>query len=166
MKKIKEILLNKISDIIEKINPISNETLALAIGSMLSKQQLLMSSTDINDFEFKIFSQFGEDGIIQHLIKYVKVENKIFIEFGVENYQESNTRFLMMNNNWQGFVMDGSDKAIKSLKNRNWYWKYNLTGKAVFIDKDNINELLANTGFSNIGLLSIDLDGNDYHIFK
>ncbi len=166
MKKIKEILLNKISSIVEKINSISNETIALAIGSLLSKQQLLMSSTDINDFEFKIFSQFGEDGIIQYLIKHVKVENKIFIEFGVENYQESNTRFLMMNNNWQGFVMDGSDKAIKSLKNRNWYWKYNLTGKAVFIDKDNINELLANTGFSNIGLLSIDLDGNDYHIFN
>ena len=166
MKKIKEILLNKISNIVEKINSISNETLTLAIGSMLSKQQLLISSTDINDFEFKIFSQFGEDGIIQFLIKHVKVENKIFIEFGVENYQESNTRFLMMNNNWQGFVMDGSDKAIKSLKSRNWYWKYNLTGKAVFIHKDNINELLANTGFSNIGLLSIDLDGNDYHIFK
>lgn len=166
MKEIKEILLSKISSIVGKINSNSNETIALAIGSMLSKQQLLISSTDINDFEFKIFSQFGEDGIIQYLIKHVKVENKVFIEFGVENYQESNTRFLMMNNNWQGFVMDGSDKAIKSLKVRNWYWKYNLSGKAVFIDKDNINELLANTGFSNIGLLSIDLDGNDYHIFK
>jgi hypothetical protein len=166
MKNIKEILLNKISSVVAKINPVSNETIALAIGSMLSKQQLLISSTDINEFEFKIFSQFGEDGMIQYLIKHVKVENKIFIEFGVENYQESNTRFLMMNNNWQGFVMDGSYTAIKSLKSRNWYWKYNLTGKAVFIDKNNINELLVNTGLSNIGLLSIDLDGNDYHIFK
>lgn len=162
----KKIFLNIVSNVMEKINPVSNETIDLAVGSMLSKQQLLISSTDINDFEFKIFSQFGEDGMIQYLIKHVKVENKIFIEFGVEDYLESNTRFLMMNNNWQGFVMDGSDTAIKTLKNRNWYWKYNLTGKAVFIDKDNINELLANTGFSNIGLLSIDLDGNDYHIFK
>jgi len=166
MKKIKQILLNKISNIIEKINPISNETLSLAIGSMLSKQQLLMNSANINDFEFKIFSQFGEDGIIQYLIKNVVIDNKIFIEFGVENYLESNTRFLMMNNNWSGFVMDGSEKAMESLKKRNWYWKYNLTGKSVFIDKENINELLVSTGYSNIGLLSIDIDGNDYHIFN
>ncbi len=144
----------------------NNETALLALGAMLSKQQWLMNSNNINDYEFKIFSQFGDDGIIQYLIKNIAIENEIFIEFGVENYLESNTRFLMMNNNWTGFVMDASEAAMKSLQNQNWYWKYNLTQKAIFIDKDNINELLANTGFSNIGLLHIDLDGNDYHIFN
>jgi hypothetical protein len=141
-----------------------NEIELLAIGAMLSNQQYSMKSTSINDYEFKIFSQFGDDGIIQYLIKHIPIENEIFIEFGVENYLESNTRFLMMNNNWAGFVMDGSEDAMKSLKNQNWYWRYSLTHKASFINKENINELLANTGFSNIGLLHIDLDGNDYHI--
>jgi len=162
----KEFLLNKISGFISRINMTSNENILLALGTMLSNQQLSLNSDNINEYEFKIFSQFGEDGIIQYLIKNVKIENKIFIEFGVENYLESNTRFLMMNNNWQGFVMDGSEKAMENLKKRNWYWKYNLTGKAVFIDKENINELLANTGYANIGLLSIDIDGNDYHVFN
>lgn len=143
----------------------SNETALLAIGAMLSKQQIFMKSNNINDYEFKIFSQFGDDGIIQYLIKNVEIKNKAFIEFGVENYLESNTRFLMMNNNWSGFVMDGSEEAMNSLKNQNWYWQYDLTHKAVFINKDNINKLLKSTGFSNIGLLHIDLDGNDYHIF-
>ena len=96
----------------------------------------------------------------------ILIENEIFIEFGVENYMESNTRFLMMNNNWSGFVMDGSENSMNYLKDQSWYWKYSLTNKAVFIDKNNINELLANTGFSNIGLLHIDLDGNDYHILS
>ena len=36
----------------------------LAIGSMLSKQQYSMNSTNINAYEFKIFSQFGDDGIV------------------------------------------------------------------------------------------------------
>jgi hypothetical protein len=144
----------------------NNETNLLAIGAMLSKQQFLMNSNNINDYEFKIFSQFGDDGIIQYLIKYLEIENEVFIEFGVENYQESNTRFLMMNNNWSGFVMDGSDEAMNSLNNMDWYWRYNLTHKSVFIDKDNINTLLERTGFSNIGLLHIDLDGNDYHILN
>lgn len=162
----KEVLLNKITNFISSINSTSNETVILAIGAMLSNQQWVMNSKSINEYEFKIFSQFGEDGIIQYLIKNIKIENTIFIEFGVENYLESNTRFLMMNNNWHGFVMDGSEKAMQSLKKRSWYWKYNLIEKAVFIDKENINDLIANAGFSNIGLLSIDLDGNDYHIFN
>ena len=144
----------------------NDETNLLAMGAMLSKQQYLMNSNNINDYEFKIFSQFGDDGIIQYLIKNVEIKNEVFIEFGVENYLESNTRFLMMNNNWSGFVMDGSDEAMNNLKNQDWYWRYYLTHKSVFISKDNINELLENTGFSNIGLLHIDLDGNDYHIFN
>lgn len=143
-----------------------DETSLLALGALLSKQQFGMQSNNINDYEFRIFSQFGDDGIIQYLIKNIDIKNETFVEFGVENYLESNTRFLMMNNNWSGFVMDGSETAMQSLVNQPWYWKYNLTQKAVFIDKDNINELLAATGFSDIGLLHIDLDGNDYHIFN
>ena len=162
----KEFLLNKISGFINQMNLTSNENILLALGTILSNQQFVIKSENINDYAFKIFSQFGEDGIIQYLIKNIRVENNIFIEFGVENYLESNTRFLMMNNNWGGFVMDGSEKDIQNLKKRNWLWKYNLTAKSVFINNDNINDLISNTGYSNIGLLSIDIDGNDYHIFK
>lgn len=162
--------LRKIAHLIGKALQISNQTKSetelLAIGSMLSKQQYQMTSNKINDYEFKIFSQFGDDGIIQYLIKNIAIENEIFIEFGVEDYLESNTRFLMMNNNWTGFVMDGSREAMSSLRKQGWFWRYTLTNKAVFIDRENINGLLAETGFSNIGLLHIDLDGNDYHILK
>lgn len=148
------------------LNHARNETELLAIGRMLANQQYSMQSTNINDYEFRIFSQFGDDGIIQYLIKNISIENEIFIEFGVESYLESNTRFLMMNNNWAGFVMDGSQAAMNSLKNQSWYWRHSLTHKAVFIDKENINGLLEDTGFANIGLLHIDLDGNDYHILE
>jgi hypothetical protein len=141
-----------------------DETELLALGSLLSKQQLLLSSLNFNDYEFKIFSQFGDDGLIQYLINNIKIENEIFIEFGVEDYSESNTRFLMMNNNWKGFVMDGSEENMMRLKNQSWYWKYSLKNKAVFITRENINKLLSETGFKNIGLLCIDIDGNDSHI--
>jgi len=144
-----------------------DESELLAIGALLSKQQWQMpSSCNFNDFEFKIFSQWGDDGLIQYLIKNIKIENEIFIEFGVEDYSESNTRFLMMNNNWSGFVMDGSKKNMERLRNQDWYWKYSLKCKSVFITKENINELLISAGYKNIGLLHIDLDGNDAHILE
>ncbi|WP_316824800.1 hypothetical protein [Pedobacter miscanthi] len=144
----------------------NHENYMTAMGSLLSNQQALINSSHLNDFEFKIFSQFGDDGIIQYLIKNVNIGNKIFIEFGVEDFLESNTRFLMVNNNWSGLVMDGSETSINRLKAQTWFWKYDLQCKAVFIEKNNINEILAHFGFANIGILHIDLDGNDYHILE
>lgn len=50
---------------------------------------------DLSEIEFKVFSQWGEDGIIQYLINKIPIKNKFFIEFGVQNYRESNTRFYL-----------------------------------------------------------------------
>lgn len=117
------------------------------------------------EVEFKVFSQFGEDGIIQWIIHNTKIENKVFVEFGVENYTESNTRFLLMNNNWTGLIIDGCKSNIEYVKSSEYYWRYDLTAIAAFVTKDNINDLIQQSGISgDIGLLSIDIDGNDYWI--
>jgi hypothetical protein len=117
--------------------------------------------------EFQVFSQFGDDGIIQYLVSKIDIPNKTFIEFGVENYEESNTRFLLMNNNWSGFVMDGSESNIQSLLAWDELWKFDLQAKAAFIDRDNINSLVSEAGFDKeVGLLHIDIDGNDYWVWK
>lgn len=117
----------------------------------------------IQDAEFSVFSQWGDDGIIQYLIHTLNITNKTFIEFGVENYTESNTRFLLMNDNWKGLVIDGSEKNIQYIKNDSISWKHDLTAIHSFITKDNINNLIKDAGFSgDIGLLHIDVDGNDY----
>lgn len=152
--------------VIQRFNREAEDPKLLALGAMLSKQQTMMNSKNIQDYEFKIFSQWGDDGIIQYLIKNIAIENEFFIEFGVEDYLESNTRFLMMHNNWSGFVMDGSSEHINGLRKRSWYWKYDLDCKDVFIDRENINQLLSDVGCTNIGLLHIDIDGNDYHILE
>lgn len=119
----------------------------------------------LSDVEFRVFSQNGEDGIIQWIVQNAEIENKVFVEFGVENYEESNTRYLLMNNNWSGLVMDGSDENVESIKNWSEYWRYDLTAKACFITKENINEKIREEGIEgNIGLLSVDIDGNDYWV--
>lgn len=121
----------------------------------------------ISDAEFQVFSQWGDDGIIQYLINEVKPESETFIEFGVENYTEANTRFLLLNNNWNGLVMDSSEKNIDYVKNDEIYWKHNLKAVSAFITKENIDDLILNAGFKNsIGILSIDIDGNDYFIWE
>jgi hypothetical protein len=122
---------------------------------------------DIHRAEFKVYSQFGDDGIIQYLINNVEIEERTFVEFGVENYTESNTRFLLVNDNWRGLVIDGSEANIESIKTDEIYWKHDLTAVERFIDKNNINEIIAANNFSRpLGILSIDIDGNDYWIWE
>lgn len=123
----------------------------------------------IADAEFKVFSQFGDDGIIQYLIHQIGIprDKQIFIEFGVQNYQESNTRFLLMNDNWRGLILDGDKANMDYVIQSTDYWRYDLTAVAAFIDRDNVNDLFLQHGFSGeIGLLSVDIDGNDYWVWE
>lgn len=122
-------------------------------------------SKRLKDYEFKVFSQWGEDGIIQRLTNAIDIKNKTFIEFGVEDFVESNCRFLLVKDNWSGFVIDGSASNIHKLKKSYFYWKYELVAIDSFITAENINELLSRSGFSeDLGIMSIDLDGVDYHV--
>lgn len=119
----------------------------------------------LSEAEFKVFSQNGEDGIIQYLINNIEIENETFVEFGVGDYRESNTRFLLNNDNWSGLIIDGSEENMFGVHNWLELWKYNLKVKTAFIDKDNINDLISSEGIiGDIGLLSVDLDGNDYYV--
>ena len=69
----------------------------------------------INQAEVKIFSQFGEDGIIDYLIYKLELGFLRFVEVGTSDYSESNTRFLFQNGNSEGLIID-SDKNLLSKK--------------------------------------------------
>lgn len=124
---------------------------------------------NIHEAEFQVFSQFGDDGIIQYLLQNIEIpaDQEIFVEFGVQNYKESNTRFLLLNNNWKGLVMDASREYINSIKMEDIYWRHSFTALEAFINRDNINNLIESAGIKgDIGLLSIDIDGNDYWVWE
>jgi hypothetical protein len=121
----------------------------------------------INDAEFRIYSQWGEDGIISYLIETIPIKNNFFVEFGVENYEESNTRFLLTYYNWSGLIIDSSESYIKQIKSSEIYWRYDLKAINAFVRRDNINEILKkNVPYEDIGLLSIDIDGMDYWVWE
>ena len=89
---------------------------------------------NLSAVEFRVFSQWGEDGIIEWLAAHVPVPNTRFVEFGVETFREANCRFLLQNRNWKGLVMDGSAENMAALKDSSLYWMYDLTGKAAFVN--------------------------------
>jgi len=142
----------------------------MLMGRMASWQVRSMDVvSSLQDVEFKVSSQWGEDGIIDWLIERAGIPPALhsFVEFGVENYREANTRFLLQNRNWRGLIMDGSPDVTEAVKKDGLYWKHDLLAKAAFITRENIDNLLSDSGFNGeIGLLSIDLDGNDYWVWE
>jgi hypothetical protein len=143
------------------------EAMRLAQGRILVALNRSMSAHRLQECEFKIFSQWGEDGIIQKLIAELPIAHHTFIEFGVEDFAESNCRFLMMNDNWRGYVLDASARGIASLEESSWWWKYDIRAKCALVTRETINSLLQASGFDrDLGILSIDVDGMDYWLLE
>ena len=147
----------------------ANDELRLLVGTQLAHSIAgRRGCASLAEVEFKVFSQFGDDGIIQYLTRHLPMRHRTFVEFGVEDYFESNTRFLLQKDNWTGFVMDGSEEAMARLRQAPYFWKHDLKAAAAFITRENIGGLIAEhtRGWSGIDLLHIDLDGNDSWIWK
>ncbi len=163
-KVLKKIKHSIIQNILPK-QPEKNKVL-LAQNVAINKRSL-KSIYDFGDVEFSCFSQYGEDGIIDWLVSKLPQIPKKFVEFGVEDYYESNTRLLLQLRNWQGLIMDGSDDFIKEIKSQDISWRHHVEAICAHITKENINSLLQQNGITgDIGLLSIDIDGNDYYVWQ
>ena len=138
-----------------------------SLGRIEQRQLRALNMPGLQANEFRVFSQWGEDGIIQRLIADLQIDRKVFIEFGVQNYTESSTRFLLVNNNWSGLIIDGGQDHIDFIRNDPIFWQYNLKAECAFITRENINDLISKNGIrGEIGLLSVDIDGNDYWVWE
>ena len=148
--------------------PLELERLRLQLGrAEAARVAALPADAPLADAEFQVFSQFGEDGIIQHLVNKVPIENDVFVEFGVEDYTESNTRFLLVNDNWRGLVIDGvgraqalppepPDRVAPPDRGRDRVHRPRQHQPAHRRRRDR----------GDIGILSIDLDGNDLWVLE
>lgn len=139
----------------------------LAIGRLeCHLMDIRPTPRSLEDVEFSIFSQFGEDGILQYLLRHVKVPDTTFVEVGVGSYRESNTRFLVQNNNWRGIAVNGDDSHRQYVLGSKLAWRHDIEPVQGFVTRDNIDQLIRDNGLSGeIGLLSIDVDGVDYWLW-
>ncbi len=143
-----------------------NEEIRLLLGGVVA--ELKASREDPAGAEFRAFSQFGEDGILAWLLKRIEIPNKVFVEFGVENFTESNTRFLLRSDpGWRGLILDGSEEHMAFVRREEWFWRHHLSAVAAFVTRENINDLFRDHGVEgDIGILSVDIDGNDLWVWE
>jgi hypothetical protein len=122
----------------------------------------------LNRYEFKVFSQAGEDGIISEIFNRIGTTNKFFVEFGVGNGLENNSAYLLVKG-WQGYWIEGSDRFCQSIRQsfEDLIANQQLTLKNTFITGENIEDLFRKGNVpTELDLLSIDIDGNDYWVWQ
>ena len=119
-------------------------------------------------YGFKVYSQNEEDGIIDEIFNRVGTTNKIFIEFGVQDGLECNSHYLL-HKGWRGLWIEGDHRHLKDIRDK--FAPVIADGKlnvlCEFITRENVNELFVAGGVTGeIDLLSIDIDGNDWHVWR
>ena len=141
------------------------ERIALLQAELLARDNDRREVTDLAQVEFRVFSQFGDDGIVQYLTRRLAPPDS-FVELGAEDYTEAATRLLLLKDNWRGLIVDSSPEHMSAVRGDELYWRHDLTTVEAFVTAENVEELLARRTFGEIGLLSIDLDGNDYWVWE
>jgi len=144
-----------------------NELLFDAHWTQLLASQQYSDPLRLERFGFRTYSQNDEDGIIQEIFARIGIENSTFIEFGVEDGQQSNTALLLYKG-WRGLWIECSDKHYASISEffKSQLHSDQLQVQREFVDADNINGLIVKAGLGDVDCLSIDIDGNDYWVWK
>lgn len=146
----------------------------------IQQRQLLLSYQEkmaqgnlpaLKNTGFRVFSQFEEDGKLLFLFSLLGMSKPTFIEFGSDDGINGNSANLYFHFGWTGLFLDGNKRAIT--RGKRFFSKYphpHFTAPSfelAHITAENINDLIAKHHYSGeIGLLSIDVDGNDYWIWK
>lgn len=126
---------------------------------------------DIWNAGFSNFSQFEEDGIFLYIFSKIGMGNRLCVDVGCSDGINSNTGNLLVNWGWYGVLIDGDKDSINT--GIKYYNKHKNTRyyppkfKHAFVGMENINELVKDEFITDdIDLLSIDIDGNDYWVWK
>jgi hypothetical protein len=126
---------------------------------------------EFSDVEFRCYSQNGEDGILLYIFSLLGTTDRRVVEICAGDGIECNAANLIINHGWQGLLVDGDADQIA--QGRAFYstcrttWVSPPTFISSWITAENVDGLVASKGFGGpIDLLSLDLDGNDYWVWK
>jgi hypothetical protein len=122
------------------------------------------------DYRKDVASQFGEDGILEKIFQIVPTLNKWCVEFGAWDGEHfSNTYNLLKNRGWSGVPIEGDKAKYKDLM-ATYADNKKVIPLSALVDiegPNSLDNLLSKTPIpKDFDLLSIDIDGNDYHVWK
>lgn len=120
--------------------------------------------------EFRVHSQNGEDGILLYLFSQIGSKTRSCIEFGIGDGSECNSANLVLGFGWSGLLMDCDAQNVESA--HHYYRAHRVPEERLrvhscLVTPENADATFASQGLQGeIDLLTIDVDGNDYWIWR
>ena len=169
--------LLKVYDIVSAIPNRQIEAEQMSQASIMNQYKLMSRLLNpeempgFSDVGFKVYSQFDEDGILLYIFSLIGFTNRKIVEVCAGGGKECNAANLIINHGCHGLLFDGDlnniKKANKFFSQNKSTWLHPPICKHAWITKDNINSLIQENGFEGeIDFFSLDVDGNDYWIWK
>ncbi len=157
-----------ITDLTIKIDEIKNNLIDINIRQILATDAKYKSAKNLNRFEQKVFSQFGEDGILTEIFKRIGIKNHFFVEIGAGDGLENNTAYRLISG-WKGIWIEADKSLAKKIADG--LNRLINGGRLVLISQkvtaQNIERILIKHKTpKQFDLLSIDIDGNDYYVWE
>lgn len=126
-----------------------------------------MSHESLLKFSKNIYSQNGDDGIIERIFTNVQTKNKTCCEFGAwDGIHLSNCRKLILEG-WQAVMIEADQEKYKKLT-KTYAENPDVLCVNTFVDTANnsVAAICTQSGMPYLDFLSIDIDGLDYQIFE
>ena len=121
---------------------------------------------DLTRHELRVFSQNGEDGVVEAILRRVGYGAPSFVEFGVEAGAEGNCVFLADVLGWPGLFMESDPGAFAALAAK-YAARPEVRTVQASVRPDNVEALIRSAGLPDeLTVLSIDVDGIDYWIWR
>jgi len=147
---------------------LQNLKFLLGQNSVLTSRSMSEKFINLWDAEVKVFSQWGEDGILDFICEKIGLTKPKVLEIGAGNFTECNSRFLVENRNASVVLVDGRNDLVLNVNSSALKWKTHIFALEEWVTSKNINEIIksAKNKINGVDIFSIDLDGNDYWIVE
>ena len=125
---------------------------------------------DLLNNRWNKYSQNGEDGVLSSILDILKIENGFFVEFGANNGPNCSNTWLLAEKGWNGIYIEGDSSLIGTLKDNSHKFGERVKIVEAYVEYEGENTLdnilQKNSVSTDFDVLSIDIDGYDYHVWN
>lgn len=133
---------------------------------MIMKEKLISS---LHKYRHNVYSQNGEDGVIQEILRRLEISSGWFCEFGAWDGKHLSNTFHLAEQGWKGVYIEGDAHRFKDLEANSEKFNGNLHLICEYVTasgKTSLDNLLSSTPIpKEFALLSIDIDSDDYNVW-
>ena len=126
---------------------------------------------DLLNYRKNVYSENGEDGILDKILEILNINEGYFVEFGAWDGKLGSNTYNLLSKNWKGVYIESlHDRYLECVDNMKPYGdRVKVLNTAIsHLDDDNkLDSILLKTSLpKDFDIVSIDIDGYDYFVWK